>query len=265
VGIEEKTIRDFGEQWQTFRENTGYYASLDIFKDIVGPLVDIEDIKGKVVADVGSGTGRVVNMLADAGAEHIVAIEPSSSFPILKQNTDRHHKRITYLNISGHELTSEDNFDHIFSLGVLHHIYDPAPCLKACYRALKRGGRIVIWLYGFEGNGLYLFWYHAVCRITRSLPHWALMIFCRLLRIPIVGYGHLAKLFRLPMHEYFKNHYLRIDRRAQLATLYDQLNPAYAKYYRKSEALGLLETAGFQNIRIYHRHGYSWTLTGEKL
>lgn len=262
--IEQKTIVDFGEQWQEFPDNPGYYASQDIFNNIIGPLVNIDDIKGKIVADIGSGTGRVVNMLAEAGAEHIVAVEPSSSIQILKRNTSAYSHRITYQNISGHELTFNEYFDHIYSLGVLHHIQDPYPCIRACHHSLKQGGQIVIWLYGFEGNELYISWYRTVCRITRSLPHWALMGFCRLLYVPVIGYGKLAQVVRLPMREYFMNHYMLLDRKIQIATLYDQLNPAYTKYYRRAEALELLETTGFKDVKIHHLHGYSWTLTGTK-
>jgi hypothetical protein len=46
--------------------------------------------------------------------------------------------------------------------------------------------------------------------------------------------------------------------------IYDQLNPAYAKYYTKQEAVVLLESNGFTDIRIHHRHGYSWTLVGTR-
>jgi hypothetical protein len=39
--------------------------------------------------------------------------------------------------------------------------------------------------------------------------------------------------------------------------IYDQLNPAYTEYYRQAEARQLLERAGFEDIVLYHRHGYS--------
>ncbi len=264
ASIDRKTITDFGEQWQEFRRNTGYYASMDMFRDIVGPLVSTDEIKDSVVADIGSGTGRVVNMLAEAGAESIVAVEPSTSFSILKENTSRYNNRITYLNICGHELTYSDHFDYIFTFGVLHHIQDPLPCLRACYRSLKPGGRIVVWVYGFEGNEVYLRLYNAVCSVTKALPHWALSGICRLLYLPVIIYGKLSVILRLPMHEYFSDHFFLLDRTARIVTLYDQLNPAFAKYYREEEAIGTLESAGFRNIRTYHRHGYSWTLIGTK-
>jgi hypothetical protein len=46
--------------------------------------------------------------------------------------------------------------------------------------------------------------------------------------------------------------------------LYDQLNPAYAKYYARDEARGLLAHAGFRDICLHHRHGYSWSVIGTK-
>ena len=262
--IEEKTISDFGEQWQEFQDNSGYYSSLKLFRDIVGPLLNTDDLSDKTVADVGSGTGRLVNMLAEAGAGHIVAIEPSSSFEILKRNTAKHHNRISYFNICGHELNFENHFDYIFSIGVLHHILNPFPCLRACYRSLKKGGRIIIWLYGSEGNTAYLLGYRSLCRITKLMRHSTLMCFCRLIYPLIMLYGKLTKQIRLPLRAYFINHYLLLDHHAQLLTLYDQLNPAYTKYYKKTEAVQLLKTIGFQDVGIYRRHGYSWTVIGTR-
>jgi hypothetical protein len=44
----------------------------------------------------------------------------------------------------------------------------------------------------------------------------------------------------------------------------DQLNPQWAKYYDRESALKLLQKNGFADVRIHHRHGYSWTVTGVK-
>lgn len=46
--------------------------------------------------------------------------------------------------------------------------------------------------------------------------------------------------------------------------IFDQLNPSYAKYYTKEEALKLMASAPFKDVHCYHRHGYSWTLVGTK-
>jgi len=66
------------------------------------------------------------------------------------------------------------------------------------------------------------------------------------------------------MRAYARNVLARLPRKIRGLTIYDQLNPAYAKYYRREEAEALLLRAGFTDVRTYHRHGYSWTATGSK-
>ena len=61
-----------------------------------------------------------------------------------------------------------------------------------------------------------------------------------------------------------RNVFARMDRRARYLVIYDQLNPAYAKYYRRDEAIALLADAGFADVAAHHRHGYSWTVIGRK-
>ena len=82
-----KTISDFGEQWVNYQENPGYYGSVSLLDDLFQPLLSLDEVRDKRVADIGSGTGRIVNMLLDAGAAKVVAVEPSAAFPVLQENT----------------------------------------------------------------------------------------------------------------------------------------------------------------------------------
>ena len=68
----------------------------------------------------------------------------------------------------------------------------------------------------------------------------------------------------LPMRAYMREHMSKMSWHARYLTLFDQLNPAEARYYRKSEAADLLKKAGFADIQLTHRHGYSWTVIGTK-
>jgi hypothetical protein len=56
----------------------------------------------------------------------------------------------------------------------------------------------------------------------------------------------------------------RLSWKKRYLNIYDQLNPAYAKYYRRDEAIALLADAGFVDVRVHHRHGYSWTVRGTR-
>lgn len=260
----EKTIQDFGEQWHTFRDNPGFYGSKGLLFDVMGPLLAPEDIVGAHVAEIGSGTGRIVNMLLDAGAAHVAALEPSSAMEVLKINTQARAGRITYLQVPGEELPVTPALDYIFSIGVIHHIPNPVPVIARAYDALRSGGTLLVWLYGHEGNETYLRFAEPLRRITKRLPHVLLLMLASVLYIGLELYIFLCRFLPLPMHVYMKNVLGRFPHKTRFMTIYDQLNPAYAKYYYEHEARALLEQAGFTNIQLYHRHGYSWTVTGVK-
>ncbi len=174
-GIDDKTIRDFGTQWSAYRDNDGYYAGPELFEDMVGSLVDIVELKGKTIAEIGSGTGRIVGMLLDSGAGEVTAVEPSDAFDVLKANTAGRAGQIHYVHGTAADLKHDDHFDWIFSIGVIHHISDPGPTLAKCRQCLKPSGRIVLWLYGHEGNQLYLALVRPLRAVTKNLPHWALV------------------------------------------------------------------------------------------
>lgn len=154
--------------------------------------------------------------------------------------------------------------DYVVSLGVIHHIPQPAATMRAIHASLKAGGKAIIWLYGKEGNRLYLFFAQPLRLITRRLPHGALHGLSKILDFFLRGYIGLCRHFKLPMRDYMINVVGKWTPHIRLVTIYDQLNPAYAKYYTKDEALRLMADAGFKAVSIHHRHGYSWTVIGEK-
>ncbi len=261
----QKTITDFGEQWVHFTLNSGYYGSQDVLRDILGPFYDSKLFTNKVICDIGAGTGRITNLLIQENAKQVIAIEPSISYDVLLKNTLQFKDKILYLNVSGNAIPESITCDIILSIGVIHHIPDPLLVLRNAHSVLKEGGLLIIWVYGAEGNELYLSFTKILRKITIKLPHKILLSLSKLLLYPLKLYCLLCNHLNLPMRDYMSNHISRLDNDALLITIYDQLNPTYAKYYTKNEAIQLLKDSGFVNIEIYHRHSYSYTVKGEKL
>lgn len=262
--VGKRTIDDFGEQWMNYTENPGFYGAKELLLDIFGPLLTQEEIVNTKVAEIGSGTGRIVNMLLDNKVGHVVAVEPSEAMKVMKENTKDRKEHITYLQVPGDTLPKNINLDYIFSIGVIHHIPDPVPTLKASFDALKSGGRILIWIYGNEGNGLYLSFIKPIRFLTQRLPHVVLTAMCSIILVFLNIYIFLCKYFPLPMKTYMRNVLSKFPNSVRHMTIYDQLNPAYSKYYSKKEAEAVLSDVGFENIQMFHRHGYSWTVIGTK-
>ncbi|MBP9837710.1 MAG: class I SAM-dependent methyltransferase [Proteobacteria bacterium] len=261
--IQEKVIEEFGEQWTKLTHNTGYYASLEMLEDHLGNLESIDLFKNQTVAEIGSGSGRIVNMLIAAQCKKVIAIEPSSAMTVLKENTKESEDKIVYLHETGENWEYPD-LDLICSIGVLHHIHDPVPTVKNAYRNLKKGGKFIIWLYGKEGNELYLFIANILRSVTPKLPHLLLSSFVYCLIPMLTLYAFLCNYLPLPMKSYMLEHIAKLDFASKKITIYDQLNPTWAKYYTRDEAEALLRDHGFTDVRLFHRHGYSWTVIGTK-
>lgn len=259
-----RTIQDFGEQWTRYTDNDGYYGSAEMFADIVGPLLAPQDIAGARVAEIGSGTGRIVRMLLAADAAMVLAIEPSRAIDVLRRNLAQFGARAEFLNAPGEQIPADGGYDYVFSIGVLHHIPDPHPVVAAAFKALRPGGRMLVWLYGQEGNGLYLALTRPLRTITRRMPHFALAFLVWMLYPLLALYIALCRRLPLPMAAYMREVIGRMSPDKRRLVIYDQLNPAYAKYYSRSEAERLLSDHGFGEVRAFHRHGYSWTVIGTK-
>jgi hypothetical protein len=100
--------------------------------------------------------------------------------------------------------------------------------------------------------------------ITRRLPHPVLSGLCYFADALAMGLAAIGRFVPVPMCGYLRNVYCRLAADKRRLVVYDQLNPAYAKYYSAAEARALLSDNGFDHVELYHRHGYSRTVVGER-
>ena len=263
--LRRRTIDDFGDQWTRYTDNDGFYGSTDLLADVLGPLIPVSAFQGKRVADIGSGTGRIVGMLLRAGAERVLAVEPSRAVEVLRRNLEGDSKRVDILHASGDALPADLNLDFVVSIGVLHHVPAPRPVVDAAFRALRPGGRIIVWLYGSDGHRAIVSTIRIMRAVTTRLPHWMLTPVASIGTVILDLYIPACRRFAfLPLADYVVNVLSRFDRRKRYLVVYDQLRPAYAKYYAGDEARALLEGSGFVDVELYHRRGYSWTAIGRR-
>ena len=247
MSSQRQTIKDFGEQWLRYQDNEGFYGSLQLLSDIFFPFIEMEQIKNRRVAEIGSGTGRIVNMLLEAGVDHVIAVEPSDSFEVLCHNIPQPEK-VNCLKITGDLLPADADLDYVFSIGVLHHIPNPTPVVQAAFKALRRGGHLLVWLYGMEGNGLYLALIQPLRVLTKRLPHFMLASLVEIMYWPLAFYIHLCRILPLPLRGYMLSVLQKMAPDKRRLIIYDQLNPSYAKYYTRREAEKLLIDGKFKKV-----------------
>ncbi len=105
-----------------------------------------------LIADVGSGPGRISNYLSLAGYSNVISLDYSlASLRQVKTNS----QNVCIWGNNLHLPLASDAFDLVISSGVIHHTPDPHKCFEECVRILKPGGRLYLrvynrWsLYGF--------------------------------------------------------------------------------------------------------------------
>lgn len=257
------SYQDFGEQFLVDSQIDGYFGSQELLVDIVKPF-DLKTIEGSKVMEIGCGSGRILKSLIKYRPKKIFAIEPSKAINVAKENNKTGKIEIEYENIKGEKIDKNNEIDFCFSLGVLHHIPNANIVVKNIFNALKKNGKAVFWVYGYEGNELYLAFFNNLRRITRIIPDSILRYLCSILNLFCSLYIVLAKVFPLPLKAYMINVFQKNSWQKRNYIIFDQLNPSFAKYYKKSELESLVKNAGFSILDIIHRHGYSWTIICEK-
>jgi len=146
--VDENNYADsFGYQWQRFDRTQLDHAGSDLseqdFRNKTG--FKPEELRGKLVLDVGCGMGRFAEVATRWGAR-VVGIDLSAAAEVAARNlADRD---FVALQADVFALPfSPESFDCIYSIGVLHHTPDCEKAFKTLPQYLKPGGSIAIWLY----------------------------------------------------------------------------------------------------------------------
>ena len=255
------SFKDFGNQFLVDSKIDGYWGGIKMLEDIVYPF-KLQKIKNKIIMEVGTGSGRILKNLLKFKPKNLYAIEPSKAIKIAKKNLN--NKKVKFFNIKGENIKFKNKLDYIFSLGVIHHTPNYELVLKKIKFALKKKGKFILWVYGKEGNELYLFIFNNLRKLTIYMPDFILRIMSHILNIFCYAYGFLCNFLRLPLQKYFLKIFNKCSFEKRSYIIFDQLNPSYAKYFTKNEIKEVLEKIGFKILIIKNRHKYSWTVICEK-
>ena len=142
------TAENFGWQWQHFTHGDELYA--DQFLGWIAP-VRPDFFREKVVLEGGCGKGRHTLLAAGWGAREVIGVDLSDAVETAFAATRKlENAHIVQADI--YHLPFPRVFDYAFSVGVLHHLPDPAKGFYSLASKVKAGGHVSAWVYGAENN-----------------------------------------------------------------------------------------------------------------
>lgn len=247
----------FGYEWGTYAEVLPEHQ--EQFRRWT-PQMTPADWRGQRILDVGCGMGRNSLWPMRDGAAGGVAVDVDDRSLASARRNLAPFPALRVERCSAYDLAFENEFDVAFSIGVIHHLEFPERALANMVRAVRPGGRVLIWVYGREGNG----WLLPLLEPTRKL------IFSRL---PVAVTHHLslyptALLWVLLRAGLRPTEYFRLIATFGFAHLrsivFDQMLPHIAHYWRRAEVEALMTQAGLQDVRVEAVNGMSWSAVGTK-
>ena len=229
------------------------------FRRWTAPL-GAEDWRGVAFLDVGCGMGRNSVWPLRDGAARGVAIDVDERSLARARRNLQGLGNAQVREISAYEIPYENEFDVSFSLGVIHHLEQPALALANMVKATRPGGKVLIWVYGRENNE----W---IVRFVDPLRKTLLS------RLPIRLLDHLslyptALLWLALRLGVGRTDYMRLIRRFGFRHLheivFDQLLPRTARYWRRDDVAQLMRGAGLEDVELHWVNQISWTAVGRK-
>jgi SAM-dependent methyltransferase len=137
----------FGYQWRRYAktqlDNPERHRSEQDFRNKTG--LTPEQLRGKLVLDVGCGMGRFAEVVTRWGAR-VVGVDLSVAAEVAARNLADRAFVAMQADVFALPFAPE-SFDYIYSIGVLHHTPDCEKAFKALPQYLKPEGSIAVWLY----------------------------------------------------------------------------------------------------------------------
>jgi SAM-dependent methyltransferase len=219
-----------------------------------------DDWRGLYFLDVGCGMGRNSYWPMTYGAKAGLAIDVDDRSLASARRTLAPFPAVHVDMRSAYDIDREDEFDLVYAIGVIHHLQFPERALANIVKAVKPGGRAMIWVYGLENNRWIVFLLNPVrnwlfSRLPVGFLHHLALYPSVMLWIGLrLGLGRIAY-FRLLRS--FSFHHLR-------SIVFDQLLPKIANYWPRETVERMMREQGLVDVRLAWVNQMSWSAIGTK-
>jgi len=233
-------VRSFSAEWNIFsRTQLDFQENRETFVTKTGLLP--EKLAGSVVLEAGCGMGRFLDVVSRERSATVIGFDLSLAVESAYANFgSRRNVHIVQADIMKPPF-SQDSFDAIYSIGVLHHTGNPEAAFDRLVVLLKRGGEIAIWVYLKPRLPILSDFY----RIFTSRMPWSLVLAISRL---------LVKTYRLQSMSNYLEFILPISRlpdpERRLLDTFDWYSPRFQFKYRTPEVMAWFRRVNLQDLRV---------------
>jgi SAM-dependent methyltransferase len=211
-----------------------------------------EELKGKLILDVGCGMGRFAEVATRWGAR-VVGIDLSAAAEVAAKNLADRDFVAFQADVFGLPFAPE-SFDIIYSVGVLHHTPDCEAAVKALDKYLKPGGTLAVWLYSGYNKWYRFsdFWRRYTHKMKPETLHGILKVAVPFFyhtergirRVPLVGPPVAGTI----------HHVFPVNRQkspeARMLDTFDWYSPRYQSKHTYEQVFRWYEAMGMEDMRI---------------
>lgn len=219
-----------------------------------------EDLKGKVVLDIGCGPGRFIDVVKAKGAT-VVGIDYSEAVDAARKNFPN-DETVLIVQADALKLPFRDAiFDCVYSIGVLHHTPSPSKGVAEAHRTVKSGGWVAICVYskgGYYDFPPVQFWRKIFKFLWPLFGHWPPLLYSQLTTLLFGPIANVSRPLGLPIKVIFPFVNLP-DRRWSLLDTFDSVTPSYQSTHESFEVFSWFKTLNFKQMEPTN-----WSFTSYK-
>ncbi len=270
--FDSKTIEGFGVEWARFDQSGLSGGEFDDLFDRYFGIFDFAALAGSEGFDAGCGSGRWARGVAPrVGVLHCVDASRDALDVARSALGHLDNCRFHLATVDGMPL-ADGSMDFGYSLGVLHHLPNPAEGLKSCTAKLKRGSPFLLYLYyAFENRPA---WYRLLWRASDACRLFVARLPARL-RILIADataifcYWPLARMSRLlervgvDVSSFPLAFYRGLSFYTMRTDALDRFGTRVEHRFTKREIAQMMSAAGLVDIRFSDRAPY-WCAVGRR-
>ena len=268
---DKRTAAAFDTSWLNLPKGSVY--SLDQVLDWMDPLKP-RDFEGRSVLEMGCGNGSQLVHVASWRPRFLQGIDLGDSVQAAIENLQSSgfaSWRVDQADLTTYK--SDEGFDVVYCIGVLHHLRSPSDGFRAVIENVKPGGRFHCWVYAKEGNLVVRLLVEPLRRGLSRLPWWfTKYLVATPLAYPMFAYARALKMLKrfvpviakLPLSTYF----LWIAEREVgffRHVIFDQLVAPTTHYITRPQIEGWLSSVDNLDRAsqyIIQRNGNSWKFGG---